>query len=197
MEIVSQMLAKINWVDILIVLVSVRIIYVGIKNGFIMELFKLGGVVFAIFISFHYYTKLSQILQNHSGISHGTADFLCFGFLWGVVVLIFKFIREGLMLVFKVEALSLVDQWGGLLLSIIRGALTGSLVLVFLQVSGVEYWKNHARKSFFSPYLAQLSPKCYEAAYERIVSKFFPTEKLNPAVLKLKSETKDPKRSTQ
>ena len=196
METFGKMLTQVNWMDILIVLVSVRIIYTGIKHGFIIEFFKLIGVFSALFITFHYYTGLAKILEDHTAVPESFADFLCFGLLWAAVILAFKLIRDGLMLLFKVEAVSLVDQWGGLLLSILRGALTGSLILIFLQVSGMEYWKNNAKKSFFNPYLGGLSPEIYKATYDGMVSKFFPTEKLNLAVFKIKNEKSESKGSS-
>ncbi len=191
MEALGDFVTKINWVDIMIVLFGVRIIYIGIKNGFISELFKLIGVVFAIFITFHYYTQVADFFKDHTGLSENNAGFLSFGLLWAVVTLIFKFIRDGILLIFKIEALSLVDQWGGLLLSILRSALVGSMVLIFLMISNLGYWRSHAGKSFFNPYLIAVSPKIYKATYDGIVSKFFPTEKLNPAGFNLEVEKKE------
>ena len=182
-----DILKNINWVDILIGAISIRIIYIGTKNGFIVEFFKWIGVLFSIFITFHYYSNLAKILQSRLPISGSIAQSLCFVLLWSLVFLMFKLIREGMMLMLKIQAHSLLDKWGGLLVSILRSILIGSLVLVFLQVLGVEYITKNVRKSFLNDYLFDIAPKVYEVSYDGFVDKFFPSEKLNLAVFKLKT----------
>lgn len=182
-----DILKNINWVDILIAAITIRIIYIGIKNGFIVEFFKGIGVFFSIFITFHYYTGIAKILQSRLPISESIAQSLCFVLLWSLVSLIFKLIREGMMLMLKIQAHSLLDKWGGLLVSILRSILIGSLVLVFLHVLGVEYIIKNVRRSFINAYLFDIASKVYEASYDGFVDKFFPSEKLNLAVFKLKT----------
>ena len=183
----SDILKTINWVDVLIFVISIRIIYIGIKNGFVIEFFKWVGVLFSIFITFHYYSELARLLKSRLPISEAIAQSLCFGLLWLLVFLIFKLIREGMMLMLKMEAHPLLDKWGGLLVSFLRSILIGSLALVFLQVLGVEYITKNVKKSFVNSYLFDISPKVYEAWYDGFVDKFFPSEKLNLSVFKLKN----------
>lgn len=187
-NIFSNLITSINWVDILIVGFGVRIIYIGIKNGFVTELFKLAGISCAIFVTFHYYTDVAKLLHNRIPVSESLLVVLCFGFLLTIVLLLFKLIREGTMLIFKIQAHPLLDQWGGLTISILRSLLVGSLILISLQVVGIEYLQKNGEKSFFNPYLFDLSSKFYEASYKGFVSKFFPNEKLNPAVFQLKGK---------
>ncbi len=47
-------LKSLNWVDILMALVFARIIFIGIKTGFMIEFFKFWGVLFSTVISLHY-----------------------------------------------------------------------------------------------------------------------------------------------
>ena len=183
-----KVISSINWVDLLIVGFSVRIIYIGIKNGFVTELFKLAGVVCAIFITFHYYIDLEKFLHSHVPLAESLLTILCFSVLLTIVLLLFKLIREGTMLIFKIQAHPLLDQWGGLAIALIRSLLVGSLILISLQVLGIEYLQRNGKKAFFSPYLFELSPNVYKACYSGFISKFFPNEKLNQVVFQLKGE---------
>ena len=183
-----NLINSINWIDLLIIGFSVRIIYIGIKTGFVTELFKLAGVLCAIFITFHYYTDLARFLHSHISVAESLLSVLCFGVLLTLVLLLFRLIREGTMLVFKIQAHPLLDQWGGLAVSILRSLLAGSLILISLQIFEIEYLQKNVKKSFFYPYLFDLSPKVYESCYAGFISRFFPNEKLNPAVFKLKGE---------
>ena len=183
-----NLISSINWIDLLIIGFGVRIIYIGIKNGFVTELFKLAGVLCAIFITFHYYTGLAKLLHNHIPVSESLLVVSCFGVLLTLVLLLFKLIREGTMLIFKIQAHPLLDQWGGFVISILRSLLVGSLILISLQLFEIDYLQKNGKKSLFHPYLFDLSPKFYEGCYKGFVSKFFPNENLNPAVFKLKVE---------
>ena len=183
-----KLISSINWIDLLIIGCGARIIYIGIKNGFATELFKLVGVLGAIFITFHYYTNLAKFLHKHIAVTESLLTVLCFGVLLTIVLLLFKLIREGTMLIFKIQAHPLLDQWGGLAIALIRSLLVGSLILISLQVVGIEYLQRNGRKAFFSPYLFELSPNVYKACYAGFISKFFPNEKLNSAVFRLAGE---------
>ena len=184
---------NINWVDLLLIGLGIRIIYIGIKNGFVDELFKCVGILSAIFITFHYYTPLAKLLHERIGLAESLLTVLCFGFLFAGVLLLFKLIREGITLVLKIQAHSILDRWGGFAVSLLRSLLAGSVVLISLQVSGIEYFQKNVKKSLFSLYLLDLSPDFYKAFYEGCISKFFPNEKFNPAVFQLKTEKEDSK----
>ena len=45
----THLIKSINWVDAALVFLFIRMIFVGIKNGFISEFFKFLGVVAAVF----------------------------------------------------------------------------------------------------------------------------------------------------
>ena len=180
-----KLISSINWIDLLIIGFAVRIVYIGIKNGFVTELFKLAGVLCAIFITFHYYINLAQFLHHHIAVAESALKVICFAFLLSIVLVLFKLIREGTMLIFKVQAHPLLDQWGGFATAILRSILISSLILVSLQIVEIEYLQKNARKSFFHPYLLNLSPNFYKACYAGLISKFFPNERLNPVVFKL------------
>ncbi|HLD69555.1 MAG TPA: CvpA family protein [Candidatus Omnitrophota bacterium] len=184
----SDLISSINWIDLLIIGFGIRIIYIGIKNGFAAELFKLAGVLCAIFVTFHYYSGLARLLHSYISVSESLLVVLCYGVLLTLVLLLFKLMREGAMALFKVQAHPLLDQWGGFVISLVRSLLVGSLVLVSLQIIPIDYLQKNGKKSFFHPYLFDLSLKFYEGCYKGVVSKFFPNERLNPAVFKPKGE---------
>lgn len=181
MEIVSSL----NWVDILAGIILIRAIYVGIRRGFVVEILKLIGVLCAIFIALHYYTGVSAFLQSKVHLPKAPSDFFSYGFLWAIVILIFKFIREGLTILFKIEAHSVFDKWGGLVLSLVRGLLLCSLTILLLRLSTIEYLTKNLERSLSAGRLVNLAPQFYESCYDNLVSKFFPSEELNKFVFPL------------
>ena len=55
---IVEIIKQFNWVDIFVIILSVRVLYIAVKNGLPVELFKLLGTIAAIYLSLHYYTIL-------------------------------------------------------------------------------------------------------------------------------------------
>ena len=180
-----DILGRLNWVDIFLCLILVRAVYIGLRSGFVIELFKLLGIFFAVFISLHYFSGASHFLQEKVHLPSGPADFASLGFLWSVVVLAFKFIREGIMLLFKVEAHSTLDSAGGFIASVVRGFLICSLATLLLRASAMEYFTNNIDNSLGAAKVVGIAPRVYEATYQGFISKFFPSEEFNESVSSL------------
>lgn len=194
----TEILSSLNWIDILMAVIVLRAVYVGIKNGFVIEMFKLISILLAVFIILHYYSGISKYIQEKAHLPQGSSDLICFGLLWALVVIIFKFVRDGFTVLFKVQAHSILDRWGGLLVCIFRAALVCSLTILLLRVSDIDYFVKNLQKSLSAPKLVWWSPRVYETCYEGFVSKFFPNETLNKSVFKLtdlsQSEKKEKKK---
>ena len=182
----TEILNSLNWIDILMGVILVRVVFIGVKRGVVIELFKFVGVFFALFITLHYFSGTSKFFQDKVHLPESAGDLFSFILLWGLVTFVFKLIRDGFELLIKMEAAhSAFDKWGGLVLSMIRGLLIGSLTVLCLRVTGMEYFTKNLEKSLTGVKLASISPQLYEATYNNFVSKFFPSEELNKSVFKL------------
>lgn len=175
----EEVVKSINWVDILVAAIVIRIIYIGIKRGFVVELFKLIGVLSAVFVTLHYFSSFSQLLQDNAHLPLGMANIVAYGTLWGVVVLVFKLVRDGVLVLLKIEAHSGFDKWGGMVLAAGRAVLLSSLTLLFLSAATVGYFTKNLEKSLMASRVIRVAPGIYEGLYDGVVSKFFPDEKLN------------------
>src|SRR3989338_4068404 len=112
----ADLITNLNWVDVLLIIAVIRIVYIGAKQGFLVELAKILGVLLGVVLALHYYTGLSDFVVAGSPLPTGFSDLVCFSLLFIIVILIFKFIREGLALVIKAEPIPFVNSWGGFLL---------------------------------------------------------------------------------
>lgn len=160
--------------------------FVGMKTGFFVELFKLLGIVFAIFITHHYYTSVAGFLHDKAHFAPFVANPVAFGFLWFLVVMVFKLVRDGLLILFKIQTNSAFNQWAGFAISLGRGVLVCSLTLMLLNSSETKILSRYISRSLSGQYLNGISLGVYEAVYYSLVSRFFEHEKLNMAVFKLK-----------
>jgi uncharacterized membrane protein required for colicin V production len=178
----SGLINKLNWVDIVVAILFLRIFFIGIKKGFIVELFKLFATVCGIFIALHFYRIISEFISSHTFITIEFADPVVLIALVVFILLIFKFIRDGLMLVFHIQPIPFIDKWGGMILSLARGLLITSLVVVFIFLVPIEYCRKSADSSFSKSYLIEVAPKTYAFIFENIYSKFSSNETLNKII---------------
>ncbi len=180
----TDILQKLNWVDILLVVLAIRIIYVAVQTGFVIELMKLLATVFSLFIALHYYTALSGLIKN-SPMTVGTLNVMAFVVLWAVTFFICKLTRDGLFMLFTIQALSDIDKWGAGILAVGRVILTASLLLFLFLVSDHAYLQSTTMKSLSHKYVIQVAPRIYAGMCDRFVAKLFANEKKNPAVLEV------------
>ncbi|MDP8265434.1 MAG: CvpA family protein [Candidatus Aceula meridiana] len=178
-----EIIHKLNWVDLVIGIVLVRAIYIGLKRGFVDEVFHLIAVVATIFITFHYYPELSRFLEGRAFFKSAMANTIAYLFLWGIVSLIAKLVRDGIRILFKIETKSLINKTGGLIVALCRAALTCSLVVWFLFITTNEYAGRTANASFSGKRFAQVGSVTYKKIFTGLVEKYFPSEIINQDVI--------------
>lgn len=168
-----------NWVDIVILIVFVRICYVGSETGFTTELFKLLGLCFGIFISLHYFSRAGIYLNKSMNLDVPMASFLSFLILLVLGVIIFVLIRGFFSNLFKVETVTLLNKWGGLAVGIIRAFLVVSLVSLCLRISTIIYVEQSQKQSYLGNRTLMIAPNFYKAIFNNFIGKIFPNEELN------------------
>lgn len=177
-----ELLSKLNWVDVLVIIVFLRSIYIGLKRGLIVEFFKLLGVIVAIVVSFHYYSHIADFLNAKSPLPLDLADFVSLLFLSALIIVLFKFIRDGFNVLVKAEVKSFFDKFAGFILSLLRAFSLSSLTLIILFSTNLDYLKSSVNDSSSKNYLMNIAPRIYSSCFESFLVKFFPKEELNTTI---------------
>jgi uncharacterized membrane protein required for colicin V production len=193
----TEIITSLNWVDILLVIVIIRIIYIGAKRGFAIEISKLCGLLLSVVVAYHYYLALANIVTAHSPLPAGFSSLICFIFLLVIVNLLFALFRQGVALIIKVEPLPFLNTWGGALLGALRSWIICSVFLYILFISGFGYIEKSARQSYSAGYFAKAAPAIYSYSFESIISKFFPGEEANSAVFDLVGYSQAPEKKSE
>lgn len=185
-----EVLRRINWVDILVIIILFRIGYVAIKNGLSAELFKFMGTLLAVYLSLHYYTALADWVRQRLGVDTERVpleflDFICFVVLTIAGYLVFVLLRLAFYRLIKMEAAPRLNQWGGFVLGIARGFLLIGLVIFMLVISSVSYLKTSVANSYSGRQLIKVAPDTYSWLWDNILSKFMPTEKFNQTAVEV------------
>lgn len=179
---ILDFIKNINWVDIIIILILVRIVYIGVQTGVVIELFKLLGVLVTSFLTLQYFTTLAHFFHQITKAPEPWMIPLAFLLLWGVLFFACKLLRDAIFLVFTIEAQSLVDKWGGALLSIVRFFLVASMTLFAFFLTGEKYIQSKVATSFSKKYAMNAAPGFYHGMWDGFFSKLFAGKKPNPAV---------------
>lgn len=180
----KELVNQLNWVDVFVFIAFLRIILISYRHGFVIEVFQLLGTIVSIFIAFHSYDKLAGLISSHSPIPIDFSSFFSFVFLIVLILVLFKFCREGFLFVIKIQPLAVLDKWGSVALGIVRAAFVSSIILVTLLISAIGYFQQSAERALSSRYLLDLAPKAYAFMFDSIYSKFSLQEEANFAVFK-------------
>jgi len=187
-----DILRQFNWIDLVIVLLFLKIAYVSVKNGFVVELFKLLGTVFSIYIAFHYFTILSDMFMRRvpeeQAFPLEFMDFLTCALLLLVIYLLFVLLRNLLCHFVKMEAVPALSKWGGLLLGLGRGIIAASLVVFLLFISTISYLNASAKGSYIGQRVFNVSISTYEAAWNGLMNKLVTGEKFNNTLREIQKE---------
>ena len=182
---IANILSSINFIDILMGLILIRCMYMGSTAGLVVEFFKLVGMLFATFITLHYFIAMGEFLNRVIFIPLDLTEMISFLLLWMLVVLVFKVVRDGWMLLIKTEAQEAFNKIGGAVAGIFRGALVCGLTTLVFFLSGNHYLIKSVNTSFSGFYLTHFSTSVYESSFDGLISKFFPKEKKNLDALRI------------
>ena len=183
MEGLLSTLKQFNWIDILTVIITIRICYVSLKSGFIIELFKFFGVVLAIYLSLHYYSGLADFIGAR--IKKPPAEFFkpfAFATLAILGNLIFVLLRSIFYRFIHMEAVPQLNKWGGFVLGIARCILAVGLLTFILVIPNISYLKKSVANSYSGKYFLKVTPNLYSGLWYDLISKFMPKEKFNKSV---------------
>lgn len=180
-----NILKQINWVDIFVLVLIARVCYVALKTGFPIELFKLLGTLAAIYFSLHYYILLSDLISKYVPVEGIPSDILYFAIFLILAIsgyLIFSLVRNVIYNLIKVEAVSNLNKWGGLVLGVGRAILITSLIIFTMVLSNIEYLKKSVKDSYSGKTLYYVSVDTYAWIWDNLVSKFASNEKHNETI---------------
>ena len=183
-----DILKHLNWIDIFIVIVIIRVCYISLATGFTIELFKLLGTIFSIYLSLHYYTVISNLIRDW--LSSDKAAFgivvpVTFVLLAILGYLVFSLLRNLIFRFIKMEAASGLNKWGGLIIGVFRSILLAGLIVFMLLVGGLPYFTASIKNSYSGLRFSTIAPATYTVIWDGFASKFFPDEIFNKAVLKI------------
>ncbi len=185
-------LKQLNWLDIFVLMLIFRVCYIALKTGFLVEVFKFAGTIVAMCVSMRYYAGfsagVSRILPFLQDVPVKLLELSVFIILASGTYLLFVFLRNLTNNLFKIEAASGLNKWGGLVLGSLRSLLFASLILFTLVISGSRYLKESIKNSYLGIKALSVSTNVYPWIWNNLLYRFSDTENKNKAVLDAEKE---------
>ncbi|MFH1857091.1 MAG: CvpA family protein [Candidatus Omnitrophota bacterium] len=168
------MLNQVNWIDIIILIILIRMAFVGLTQGLTKYFLNFIGIVATVCATIHYYYYGAVFLNKNVGfLTLSSAALISFVFIIVGAVLILKISGSFLSKLITIEFASFLEKAGGMIVGIVCGLLFSSLLLITFNFSQAEYIHNSLEKSYSAPLISRMAPACYD-----VVFKIFP---LNPS----------------
>ena len=188
----THILKSINWVDVAMLVLLIRIVFIGVKNGFVTEFFKLFGILLAVLIGLHYYSSIAAFIAKKTGWPIDWLGFMFFVLLVVILVIAVKYLRDGFLVIFKFETTHAgFNQWGAGILSVVRALFLASLIMYGMLLSNVEFLQKQTFTSISHKLALKVAPNTYFFIYKNFIGKIFLEEKLNENVVKVVLQNSD------
>jgi len=158
-----DIVGRINWVDVLVAILLLRISYVTFKEGLSHSIFPLFASALVLVLSLHYYVALgSAIAERVPGIHWTAANFLSFLVLIVVLSILAKLLKALLDTIVKVEWHPAIEKWGGLVIGVFKAAVITATVLSVLMLAPLPYFQRSIKdKSLTGRAILRIGPAMY------------------------------------
>lgn len=112
----------------------------GFKNGFVLEIGKILGLIITIWISISYYVELSEIIQLEFGFDPVATLFLSFFVIFGLTFIVTRIIISLIDQIIGIRKSRLVNQLFGFGMGIIKGFILLTVVLWVFELLPYQKW---------------------------------------------------------
>ncbi len=179
----THILESINWVDVAMLVLLIRIVFIGVQTGFVTELFKILGVLGAVFVGLHYYASMAAVMARKTGWSLESWEFVIFVLLCSVAILVVKFLRDWFLIFFKFETTHAgFNQWGAGLICVVRALFLASLIMYGLLLTRIEYLQRQTLTSVSQKLALKAAPHTYSFIFNHVFGKIFTRQRFNEDV---------------
>lgn len=170
-----EWISKVNWVDVLFLIIILRSSYVGSQRGFFVELFNILGMGIAIVLSIHFYSQIAAFLNKYFYIPVNIANIMSFLTAAFLVHLLFQFTAGLIKKVVKVEIFpgfnKAVNAFGGPIIGFCKGMTVSLFIFLALLLIPVGYIVDSAKDGSLSGrFFARSAGTLYEKTINIIPS---------------------------
>ena len=148
----------INFLDIIILVLTLFFAYNGFRRGFIDQTSTILGLLAALFVAVRQYVYFTQFLKPYLDLSTSLLQFISFAVIFIVVNIVIHVLGITLKKIVDAIFLQLVDRVAGFLLGIFKaGIIVYLLILILAQIPHPKV-DDVLSQSFFAERIIEASP---------------------------------------
>ena len=180
-----KLITRINWVDVLAVILMLRISYAAFRDGLSHEIFSFLGSILIVILSMRYYTVLGSCISlNTMNMPVELSNFLSFLILVVASGFLVRLLSVILSKIVKVQWHPMIEKFGGLAVGMMKAYVVTGMVLMTLSLMPLSYLQWSIKdKSLTGKYFLAAPVEIYNG-----LDRFFPeikVDKVNrPAISK-------------
>ncbi len=137
-----------NVLDLIIGIVLVLFAIAGLRKGLIIEAFYLASFIFGAYGAMHFSDAVADWMSDFINVSEDYIAIISFIVTFIIVLILVRILGRILSRLLEAISLGFIDKIGGLIFSILKGALLVSVFIMIMNVFGVsDLIDNDLRKS--------------------------------------------------
>lgn len=189
-----EILKAINWLDVVVLFLLIRCVFLGIRSGLTIELYRFIGTVLSLAIAIHWYSQVGDILIANLGLPAWLSDFLSFITITLLIRSIFKYGLALLIKLLNMQFVSPLERPGGGAAGLARGIFATGVLVLALSFFPSDFIKESLYdKSFSGAFLVEAMQRTYKS-----LTFWLPGEKTAPSIFtKVPVQETKPKKPPQ
>jgi hypothetical protein len=171
----SELIKRVNWVDVLSLILLLRITYVSSRVGVGRQVLPLGMLTIILTVVLHCYSTVAATIAERLGIDGGFSAFMSYLVLVLSGYLIYKIIGRltGAVFVREDGEVGSIEKVGGAIFGICRAFIIIGLVTISLLLTPIRYVDYSVKHSLSGFFFVDMNVKLYSM----IVNSFFKEKK--------------------
>ncbi len=159
-----EIIKNINWLDIVVLVIVVRGIYMGAKRGLTAELFNFFGIIISLILSVQWYSRVADVLILNFSLPIWLCNILCFIVIVQIIRLIFKYFLIFFLKVLNIQFIPQLEKIGGGVIGCGRGIIVSGILILTLSFIPNDYMKQSIQsKSFTGSFLINVTERTYSS----------------------------------
>ena len=157
-----EIIKNINWLDILVLVIVVRGIYMGVKRGLTAELFNFFGIIISLILAIQWYSQVADVLIINFNLPIWLSKFLCFVIITQTIRIAFKYSLTLLLKILNIQFIPQLEKIGGGIIGIGRGIILAGILILSLRFIPNDYMRESIEtKSFTGSFLIKVTERTY------------------------------------
>ena len=163
----TDLLTKLNWVDLFAIILIARITYVGSLLGVGKQILPSLSICFTLMVALYYYSAIGDVIVAKSSIAKSVSDFFVFLFIILIIGGIKRLVEKYVPLKLP-EGLIPFERTIGSILGLLRSLIVMGLVVILLFLAPIGRLTVPVKDSFSAMAILKLDLSIYAEAINAI-----------------------------